>query len=347
MISARANEADMIRPSRHDSSDPPRRPVILIYNSMFGRLPDLDDLARRGGCTVTTDRRRIAEADAVVIHLPTVRDIWAVPKFPGQLWVAWCMESRVTCPALASEAIMAAFDIRMTYERDADIWCSYVPEGFESALALPVARKTARAPVVLFQSASYDRWGRNAYLRRLMQLIPVHSYGRFMRNRWQLRRRPGGIAKRRVIRRYRFCLAFENSLAEDYVTEKLFDPLMVGTVPVYYGAPNVDAFAPHPDAFVNARDFDGPEALAAHLLRLAGDSSAFAELLRWREEGMSARFGRMLDVSRREAFCRLVDLVRQRSGVPPRLSDPSPAFPLGWLDPHQRQTLLQQSTILG
>jgi hypothetical protein len=62
---------------------------------------------------------------------------------------------------------------------------------------------------------------------------------------------------------------------------------------------------------------------------------------------MSARFGRMLDVSRREAFCRLVDLVRQRSGVPPRPSDPSPAFPLGWLDPHQRQTLLQQSTILG
>ena len=31
----------------------------------------------------------------------------------------------------------------------------------------------------------------------------------------------------------RFCLAYENSLDEDYVTEKLFDCLRAGAIPVF------------------------------------------------------------------------------------------------------------------
>ena len=31
----------------------------------------------------------------------------------------------------------------------------------------------------------------------------------------------------------------ENSLAEDYVTEKVYDALAAGCLPIYYGAPNI------------------------------------------------------------------------------------------------------------
>lgn len=39
--------------------------------------------------------------------------------------------------------------------------------------------------------------------------------------------------------RYKFVIAFENSACEDYVTEKLWRPLMVGVLPIYFGAPNI------------------------------------------------------------------------------------------------------------
>lgn len=43
----------------------------------------------------------------------------------------------------------------------------------------------------------------------------------------------------KFIARYKFVIAYENSVCEDYITEKLWRPLIVGVVPIYYGAPNV------------------------------------------------------------------------------------------------------------
>lgn len=38
---------------------------------------------------------------------------------------------------------------------------------------------------------------------------------------------------------YKFSIAFENALCEDYITEKLWRPLIVGSVPIYIGSPSV------------------------------------------------------------------------------------------------------------
>lgn len=45
----------------------------------------------------------------------------------------------------------------------------------------------------------------------------------------------GGRQKTKLLRSYRFSLAFENSETPDYITEKFFDALMAGAVPVYLG----------------------------------------------------------------------------------------------------------------
>lgn len=39
------------------------------------------------------------------------------------------------------------------------------------------------------------------------------------------------------VAQYKFTLAFENAVCDDYITEKLWRPLIVGSVPVYYGSP--------------------------------------------------------------------------------------------------------------
>lgn len=58
-----------------------------------------------------------------------------------------------------------------------------------------------------------------------------------------------------VLSSYRFSLCFENMPMGGYVTEKLFDCLYAGTVPVYWGAPDIDTLLP-PDAFVDMRKFN-------------------------------------------------------------------------------------------
>lgn len=43
----------------------------------------------------------------------------------------------------------------------------------------------------------------------------------------------------KFIARYKFVIAYENSACDDYITEKLWRPLMLGVVPIYFGAPNI------------------------------------------------------------------------------------------------------------
>lgn len=39
--------------------------------------------------------------------------------------------------------------------------------------------------------------------------------------------------------RYKFILAIENGVCEDYITEKFWRPLMIGVIPIYFGSPSI------------------------------------------------------------------------------------------------------------
>lgn len=43
----------------------------------------------------------------------------------------------------------------------------------------------------------------------------------------------------KFLSRYKFIISYENSVCNDYVTEKIWRTLVVGSVPVYFGAPNI------------------------------------------------------------------------------------------------------------
>lgn len=92
---------------------------------------------------------------------------------------------------------------------------------------------------------------------------------------------------------YRFTLAYENCRNDfGYISEKIFDAMLGGTVPVYLGNERIGELIP-PESFVDARKFAGPEELFAFLdamkepewsrMRMSGD-----EFLR---NGAEERFG--------------------------------------------------------
>ena len=74
-----------------------------------------------------------------------------------------------------------------------------------------------------------------------------------------------------VMPQYRFALSYENMYDErGYVTEKILDPMRVGCVPVYWGAPNIDQYV-DPNAFIDRRNFKSNEELAQFLLEISED----------------------------------------------------------------------------
>jgi hypothetical protein len=169
---------------------------------------------------------------------------------------------------------------------------------------------------VLFRSAAFissgwDRSGRQAYFEELSRWMPIDSYGRFMRNR-TMPSDQGAASKIETISRYKFTLAFENALGMDYVTEKFFDPLVAGSVPVYLGAPNIDDFAPGERCCINARDFPEPSQLASHLLRLGADDAAYGGYLDWKAQPYRDTFRELLALGNSHPFVRLCARLRER-----------------------------------
>jgi len=91
--------------------------------------------------------------------------------------------------------------------------------------------------------------------------------------------------KRAVISNFMFNMAFENSLEPGYVTEKPFDALMSGTVPVYLGdSTHLKKIMPYPKAVIYLSDWNNNvTALVQYLNYLTKNESAYEEHREWRK----------------------------------------------------------------
>lgn len=75
-------------------------------------------------------------------------------------------------------------------------------------------------------------------------------------------------SKYAVLSEYQFCLCFENMVMKSYITEKIFDCLYAGTIPLYWGAPDIAELIP-PETFIDVRQFASWDALWAHIQALS------------------------------------------------------------------------------
>jgi alpha(1,3/1,4) fucosyltransferase len=114
---------------------------------------------------------------------------------------------------------------------------------------------------------------RGEFFLRLNELRRVDSFGRVLNNTGKS---PRGLAgTMAVLGDYLFTIAFENQAAPGYATEKVLEPLLAGSVPIYRGAAEVkNDFNPH--AFLFAEDFGSLDDLARHVVALADDSGRLA-----------------------------------------------------------------------
>lgn len=285
--------------------------TILLYNDTWG-VPPKAKPECSSPYRIVRDRQALCAADIVVFHIPALHESLPAHKPPGQLWVAWSMESRANYPCLNDPGFMRRFDLTWAYWRDADIWAPYFgPETGRHILAAPQAKREP-APAVYLASSPFDRSGRTMLACELMRHIAIDSWGRQLNNR-RLVADQGRSTKLALIARYRFTLAFENSIDDDYVTEKFFDPLIAGSVPVYLGAPNIAAYAPAENCFIDVRDFRTPALLADYLRFLAASPAEYERYLSWRQNGLSRTFEALIQRIPQDPWRRMAALAARRA----------------------------------
>ncbi|XP_053305012.1 3-galactosyl-N-acetylglucosaminide 4-alpha-L-fucosyltransferase FUT3-like [Spea bombifrons] len=229
-------------------------------------------------CFFTVNRSFYSSAKAVVIHHRNVCNSKAqlpqIPRPPNQYWIWFNTESPSHSPNL--NFMDNLINLTMSYRADSDIFTPYGwLEMKNESQNFTIPKKTKLVAWAITNWNGNSR--RVQYYAELKKYINVDIFGR---QRMPLSK--SGLLD--TMSKYKFYLAFENSIHQDYITEKLWtNSFLSGTVPVVMGPTrkNYERFIPS-DSFIHVDDFPTAKDLASYLHELDKDDQRYQQYFNWR-----------------------------------------------------------------
>ncbi len=210
------------------------------------------------------------------------------------------MESEVHYPQLAEvREGRTNFDWVASYRLDSNNPVAYFDWRTFDYFRKVEKKHKSNVPTVVSFISNCGPQKRLDYIRALSKYIPVENYGECLKNQ------AGRPHKSEVIPYKEFTLVFENSETLDYSTEKLYDALSYGSVPVVLGPPNVGRLVPDLHSYIDVKDFASPKELADYLIFLHKNPIRYNEYLDWKTRGFDPIFEKRIDMSLLHSRCRL------------------------------------------
>ena len=123
---------------------------------------------------------------------------------------------------------------------------------------------------------------REDYVKELQEHISVDIYGGCGKFKCKKVQNDANKCLEHLDENYKFYLSFENSVCNDYVTEKFWNPLSLSSIlPIVLGAGNYTKIAPT-KSFIDAQSFESPAKLAEHLLYLDQNFEEYSKYFLWK-----------------------------------------------------------------
>ena len=124
---------------------------------------------------------------------------------------------------------------------------------------------------------------RTEFCRMLSMYKKVDCPGKVMNNTDDLsvletKLRDNFFAKIEFQKQYKFSIAFENKSAPGYITEKIWDAFLAGTIPIYWGCPNIGDFF-NPASFINCHDYYSFDDVIEKVKEIDGNPKLFEEYI--------------------------------------------------------------------
>lgn len=112
------------------------------------------------------------------------------------------------------------------------------------------------------------------FFEKLSRYKKVDSGGKYLNNIG------GPVAdKRAFVRKYKFSLAFENSSYPGYTTEKILEPMLENSIPLYWGNPLVGKDF-NTRSFLNFHDYGTDEAFIERIIEVDRNDELYLQYLR-------------------------------------------------------------------
>eukprot|EP00914_Ancora_sagittata_P002100 GHVO01004788.1.p1 GENE.GHVO01004788.1~~GHVO01004788.1.p1 ORF type:complete len:390 (+),score=6.48 GHVO01004788.1:223-1392(+) len=254
------------------------------------------NLDRKYECTYTNDKEQLTSADVVLFRgrrlertpLPTYRrsdQSWIFFEFEPPFKV-WKGTNLTRFNGVFNLTFTHSFKADMAYTLYLSRQCVRNHQQYEEYQSMDyTVNKTRATPIAWMVSICRTQSRREDYVKELEKHIAVDVYGGCgdlkcgsnNLSTWEKDNCDAALFNDR--HSYQFYLAFENSLCEDYVSEKLWRLLKMNIVPIVLGAVDYSTILPK-DTYINARDFRSPKELADFLKGVMSDKDVYNGYIR-------------------------------------------------------------------
>ncbi|CAG9565985.1 unnamed protein product [Danaus chrysippus] len=253
-------------------------------------------------CIFTRDKGRFdgdyTKFDAIIFN----EDILStnerpIKRDPSQIYIFSTLESSYTVPACEIHDD-DYFNWTFTYRLDSDIvWSYFQVRSLKGQIVAPrvsVTWKQNNHPVkkkiryILKRKNKAAAWLvshcradslRDDYLTRLQEHLFHYSLKIDVYGDCSKRKCPNNACGYMIRKDYYFYMAFENSFADDYVTEKILHGYENYAVPIVYGGANYSRFLP-PGSYINAREIH-PYNLAFKMYQAIKNREIYLKYFKW------------------------------------------------------------------
>ena len=280
-------------------TDETGEPKIILFWTKFykyerWRIDAGDEECGPYVCTLTYDKSLYENASAVMFHHRSSDWLSTLPlDYPRKSWQRWVLYNREsswwTLKGDKVNLVNNLINWTMGFRRDDDITIptaaikrKQFKGGFDPNKDYLLGKSKVLAG--LMSSCSYGDPlynSRRQYIRYLKKHgLKIDMYGHCGKN-------CGNFSKcSKILRKYKFVLAFENSLCDDYISEKPYrNGLQLGVVPVIMSGANLsDPYVLPPGSFINAAEFPRVSTLVEFLQKVGSDPKLYNKYFEWRRE---------------------------------------------------------------
>ena len=263
---------------------------ILMWNPpgwMFNWFADLDlNQCAYKNCKMIFNKDEFQKSSAVMFSIGDKGmgprpPISAATRNPDQAWIFYSLESpiHIRLSKYNDPQWNQAMNWSWTYRTDADI---FHPYGIlQTRLEPPTKNYTA----IFRQKTKMAAWAvshcstqsrREEYVKLMSNYTQVDIYGRCGRHY------PNDF-KQVIERDYKFYMGFENSICQDYVTEKTFNYYKRDIITVVRGGIDYKKYLPD-GSYINAADFSSAKELTDFMKKLGSDEEEYIKYLKRKDK---------------------------------------------------------------
>lgn len=235
-------------------------------------------------------------------HKMSPQDYPLLPKNPAIiLWGALLEETPIYCVECMHGNVISKFNYSSTFSRYSDVPFTLRYVSLNNITSKIHYIETSKkndllrdiSPILYLQTHCKTTTERDLYVLELMKLQSIDSYGKCVNNKklsFELTDdyifHLDSVEQLSFIARYKFIIAIENAVCEDYVTEKLWRAIHLGVVPIYLGSPSVRDWLPNKKSAILLQDYPTTELLSEHINELMANDGLYEEYLEHKTRGI-------------------------------------------------------------